>query len=40
MRGYIVTCDKNGISVYAAIKSLVQGKAPEFIKAMIASDVL
>jgi transposase len=37
MRGGIVSCKKNGISAYDAIKALVKGKTPEFIKARLYS---
>jgi transposase len=37
MRGYVVFCKENGISAYDAIKAIVKGKTPEFIKAKLSS---
>jgi transposase len=32
MRGYIVSCQKNGVSAYRAIEMLTAGQTPDFIR--------
>jgi hypothetical protein len=38
MRSYIVSCNRNGINSYTAIKMLINGQVPEYIKEILARD--
>jgi transposase len=37
MRGYVVSCQKNGVSAYKAIESLIAGQTPDFIRDRLAA---
>jgi transposase len=38
MRGYLVSCKKNGINAYKAIQMLMNGERPAFISAELAKE--